>query len=130
MLPQVDLVEVVDRTLEALANRLGRSPTVDEIADAAGIGCDDVLAALEIARPLAIDRVQQALELRVAHGLDHGAIAERMGVRRLEVSRLLRAANLSLSPPPPRPGSVAPWSRSRSHSAPASLGEPRPSLRG
>jgi len=92
MLPQVDLLEVVDRTVEALANRHGCCPTVEEIADAAGIGYDDVLTALEASRPLAVDHVQRALYLRCAEGLDQGEIAARMGLRRLEVSRLLRAA--------------------------------------
>jgi DNA-directed RNA polymerase specialized sigma subunit len=130
MLPQVDVLEVVDRTVEALANRLGRSPTVEEISEAAGIGYDDVLTALDLSRPLSVDHIQRALYLRCAEGLDQGEIARRMGVRRLEVSQLLRAANLSQRPPQPRPRRVASWSRSHSHSVPASLGARRTSSPG
>lgn len=95
MLPQVDVVEVVDRTVEALANRLGRCPTVDEVVDAAGVGPDEVLTALEAARPLAVDAIQEALRLRCVEGLDRDAIADRMRLSRLQVSWLLRAAGLS-----------------------------------
>ncbi len=92
MLPQVDMVEVVDRTVECLANRLGRCPTVAEIAEAAGLELDEVLVAFEASRPLAAMHARTALYLRCAEGLERDEIAERMGVGRAEVSRLLRAA--------------------------------------
>jgi DNA-directed RNA polymerase specialized sigma subunit len=95
MLPQVDMVEAVDRTVEWLTNRLGRSPTIEEVAEAAGVGYDEVLTALDASRPLAGMHARTALYLRCVEGLDRKQIAERLGVRCAEVSRLLRATNLS-----------------------------------
>jgi transcriptional regulator with XRE-family HTH domain len=121
---QLDVDEVVDRSVEALANRLGRCPTVDEVAEAAGITAHDVLESLDSARPRMLART--ALYLRCVEGLDRAAIAERMGVRRAEVSRLLRA-NVSQSPRQPPAGRLAPWSPSHSHLEPALPGAARTS---
>lgn len=98
MLPQVDMVEAVDRTVEVLTNRLGRSPTVEEVAEAAGVGYDDVLTALDASRPLAGMRARTALYLRCVEGLDRKQIADRLGVRCAEVSRLLRAVEIAHEP--------------------------------
>jgi len=130
MLPQVDMVEAIDRTVECVVNRLGRCPTIEEIAEAAGVGHDEVLTALEASRPLAGMHARMALYLRCVEGLERKQIAERMGVRCAEVSRLLRAANLSESARQAEPVTVPPWPRSRSHSAPASPGAARTSSPG
>lgn len=122
MLPYVDLTETVDRTVECLANELGRSATVMEIAEAAGLKLDEVLTALEASRPLAPMQARRAVYLRCAEGLGHADIARRLGVRRAEVSRLLRAANLYASARQATPERVAAWPQSSSHSAPASHG--------
>lgn len=122
MLPQVDMVEAIDRTVECLANRLGRCPTIEEIAEAAGVAHDEVLTALEASRPLPGMHARMALYLRCVEGLERKQIAQRLGVRCAEVSRLLRAANLSASARQAAPETVPPWLRSRSHSAPASRG--------
>ena len=90
-----DLDEALDRTVEALGNRLGRCPAAAEIATAAGVTVEDVLDELERARGARTAtrvRERQALFLRCTEGLERDAIAARMGVRRLEVSRLLRRA--------------------------------------
>jgi hypothetical protein len=121
---QLDVDEVVDRSVEALANRLGRCPTVDEIGEAAGLTAHDVLESLDSARPSMLART--ALYLRCVEGLDRAAIAERMGVRRAEVSRLLRG-NLSESTPQQRAERLGPSSPSRSHVEPASRGAARTS---
>jgi hypothetical protein len=130
MLPQVDMVETVDRTVEWLTNTLGRSPTIDEIAEAAGVGYDEVLTALDAFRPLAGMHARTALYLRCVEGLDRTQIARRLGVRCAEVSRLLRALNLCASPQQGPEARVTPWLRSRSHSAPASPGAARTSSPG
>ena len=130
MLPQVDMVEVVDRTVECLTNTLGRSPTVEEIAEAAGIAYDEVLTALDASRPLSGMQARMALYLRCVERLDRKQIAQRLGVRCAEVSRLLRAANLCASTCQPPARTVAPWLRSRSHSAPVSPGDCRTSSQG
>ena len=38
-----DVAEVLDRTTTYLANRLGRCPTPDEVANASGLDVEDVL---------------------------------------------------------------------------------------
>ena len=40
-----DVEETLDRTIVALTNRLGRSPTAAEVADAAGLEVEDVIDA-------------------------------------------------------------------------------------
>ncbi len=93
--PQVDVDETLDRTVEYLANRSDRCPTVAEIADASGLRHEDVLESLEISfatRPAPGMLCRRALYLRCVEGLDRTAIAADLGVCRLEVSRYLRAA--------------------------------------
>jgi DNA-directed RNA polymerase specialized sigma subunit len=92
-----DVDEALDRTVEWLANRLGRCPTAAEAARAAGLDVEDVLDTLEAARgrvatdrPGALER--EALVLRCRESLDRAAAAERLGTCRFEVSRLLRNA--------------------------------------
>jgi DNA-directed RNA polymerase specialized sigma subunit len=89
--PPVDLDEVVDRSLTAVANRLGRCPTVAELAHAAGLEPEQVLEVLEAGRDAPPHGVE-ALRARCAGGQGYGEIAARLAVSRLGVSKLLRSA--------------------------------------
>ena len=84
-----DIGELLDRTVEWLANRLGRCPTAEEVAEAAGVRVEDVIDALEAGGGQANGRGREALALR-CEGAERDAIAEQLGVCRFEVSRLLR----------------------------------------
>jgi DNA-directed RNA polymerase specialized sigma subunit len=93
--PPIDVDEALDRTVEYLANLSARCPTVDEIADASGLRPEDVLESLEVsvaARPAPGMFCRRALYLRCVAGLDRAAIAQELGVCRLQVSRFLRGA--------------------------------------
>ena len=86
-----DADEVLDRTTEWLANRLGRCPTAEEAAFAAGMTVEEVLASLEDSADADGARSRWALALR-CQGYDRDAIAAQIGVGRCAVSRLLRGA--------------------------------------
>jgi len=86
-----DMHEVLDRTTEYLANHLGRCPTAAEVAEAGGVSVEDVLDDLETIAAQPDPRRRRALALR-CEGYDRDEIAERLGVGRCAVSRLLRAA--------------------------------------
>ena len=86
-----DMHEVLDRTMEYLANRLGRCPTAAEVADAGGVSVEEVLDDLEAIAAQPGPRQRRALALR-CEGYDRDEIAERLGVGRCAVSRLLRGA--------------------------------------
>ena len=86
-----DVDEVLDRTVEWLSNRLGRCPTATEAAREAGIRVEDIIDALESCANTPSPRGREALSLRCG-GAGRDEIAERLGVRRIEVSRLLRGA--------------------------------------
>jgi DNA-directed RNA polymerase specialized sigma subunit len=89
---RADLDEVLERTVEWQANRFGRCPTAAEAAEASGVRVEDVIDALEACSARAAPRARDALALRCA-GASRDAIAEQLGVSRLEVSRLLRGAS-------------------------------------
>jgi DNA-directed RNA polymerase specialized sigma subunit len=86
-----EMGEVLDRTIEFLANRSGRCPTVQEVAIAAGVTVEEVLDGLEAAVADGDPRARRALAMR-CEGYDRDAIAESLGVCRCAVSRLLRSA--------------------------------------
>ena len=86
-----DMSEVLDRTTEYLANHLGRCPTAAEVAEAGGVTVEEVLDDLETITAQAEPRQLKALALR-CEGYDRDEIAERLGVCRCAVSRLLRGA--------------------------------------
>jgi len=86
-----DMSEVLDRTTEYLANRLGRCPTAAELAEAGGVSVEQVLDDLESVTARSDPRQLRALALR-CEGYDRDEIAERLGVPRCAVSRLLRGA--------------------------------------
>ncbi len=70
---------------EQLAHDLGRSPTVDELADALDCTPEDVLEALP-------QRDRRVVYLRFYLGMTQSEIAEEVGVSQVHVSRILRAA--------------------------------------
>ena len=86
-----EMEDVLDRTVEFLSNRTGRCPTVDEVAVASGVTVEEVLDGLAAAADAADPRAGRALALR-CEGYGRDEIAERLGVCRCAVSRLLRAA--------------------------------------
>ena len=86
-----DMSEVLDRTTEYLANHLGRCPTAGEVAEAGGLTVEEVLDDLETIAAHPDPRQRKALALR-CEGYDRDEIAERLGVCRCAVSRLLRGA--------------------------------------
>ena len=86
-----EMGELLDRTIEFLANRTGRCPTAREIAAAAGVTVEEVLDGLAATPGEADPRAGRALALR-CEGYARDEIAERLGVCRCAVSRLLRAA--------------------------------------
>jgi DNA-directed RNA polymerase specialized sigma subunit len=86
-----DIDEVLDRSIEFLCNRLGRCPTAHEVATAGGMTIEEVLEGLEASAARESPRSRQALALR-CEGYDRDEIAERLGVCRCGVSRLLRSA--------------------------------------
>jgi len=86
-----DMHEVLDRTTEYLANHLGRCPTAAEVAEAGGVSVEDVLDDLETIAAQPDPRQGRALALR-CEGYERDEIAERLGVGRCAVSRLLRGA--------------------------------------
>ena len=86
-----DMSEVLDRTTEYLANHLGRCPTAAEVAEAGGVSVEEVLDDLEAIAAQPDPRRRTALALR-CEGYDRDEIAERLGVGRCAVSRLLRGA--------------------------------------
>lgn len=129
---------LVDRTMAALTQALGRSPTVAEIGEAVGISEDEVIQTFEVERfgkPLSLDvehqrddgqesttildhlgeedpdleflaqrmdlkdaledvdsREQKILYLKFYSGLSQSAIAQRLGISQMHVSRLQRSA--------------------------------------
>ena len=129
---------LVDRTVEDITQRLGRSPTIPEIGRAAGLSDDEVYEAMEVeryGRPLSLDahqerddgpesstimdylgeddpdleclaermdlkeaivavdpREQEILYLKFYSGLSQSAIAQRLGISQMHVSRLQRNA--------------------------------------
>ena len=83
--------EVLDRSVEWLANRLGRCPTAGEAAQASGVRVEDVIDALEACGGQPAERGREALVLR-CEGAGRDAIAEQLGVSRFEVSHLLRSS--------------------------------------
>ena len=128
----------VDRTVDALSQSLGRTPTIDEIARAADLSPEQVYEALEVervGRPLSLDaeyerddgedtsrildylgqvdsdlenvavrldlqsafsgvgpREQKIIYLKFCTGLSQTAIAARLGISQMHVSRLQRNA--------------------------------------
>ena len=86
-----EMDDVLDRTVEFLANRTGRCPTVDEVAVAAGVTVEEALDGLAAAADPGDPRAGRALALR-CEGYDRDEIAKHLGVCRCAVSRLLRAA--------------------------------------
>ncbi|MCH7712895.1 MAG: SigB/SigF/SigG family RNA polymerase sigma factor [Chloroflexi bacterium] len=133
---------MVDRTVEGLTQKLGRSPTVSEIGDAAGISEEEVFQTFEVerfGRPLSLDvehiqddgqeaasildrlgeedpdleflaqrmdlkvalgdmdsREQKILYMKFYSGLSQSAIAQRLGISQMHVSRLQRSAMAKL----------------------------------
>ena len=129
---------LVDRTVEEITQRLGRSPTIPEIGRAAGLSDDEVYEAMEVERygkPLSLDATQdrddgqesttimdylgeedpdlaslaermdlkeavvavdprerEILYLKFYAGLSQSAIAQRLGISQMHVSRLQRNA--------------------------------------
>ncbi|PKB82228.1 MAG: hypothetical protein BZY88_05045 [SAR202 cluster bacterium Io17-Chloro-G9] len=129
---------LVDRTVEDITQRLGRSPTIPEIGRAAGLSDDEVYEAMVVeryGRPLSLDahqdrengqesstimdylgeedpdleslaermdlkeaivgvdyREQVILYLKFYSGLSQHAIAQRLGISQMHVSRLQRNA--------------------------------------
>ena len=123
----------VSRTLSALTQTLGRSPRIDELAEAAGLREDEVLEALELSAPLLSlnetpdgdeghelynllgaedagfsgfekrddlnralamlpEREREVIRLRYFENLPQRAVAERLNVSQMTVSRAERAA--------------------------------------
>jgi RNA polymerase sigma-B factor len=104
-----DAERTVNRAIEELTMRDGRSPTPDEIAAHTGLDADAVLEALralqDVERRLdlgaRLDRLdarsRRAVVLRFGLELSQREIAQRLGISQMHVSRLLRAAMVTLA---------------------------------
>jgi RNA polymerase sigma-B factor len=84
----------VSRTVDDLAARLGRPPTVAEVADAAGCAEEEVLEALEVAsahRAASLDAPQRAEDEDVALGETIGGDDQRLAMveRRADLAVLV-----------------------------------------
>src|SRR6266496_785268 len=99
----------LSRLLEELTVQLGRSPTIPELAKAAGVTDEEVLEALEsigteepryeISEDMAVlapgfkaldERERRILHLRFFEGLTQSQIAQQVGISQMHVSRLIR----------------------------------------
>lgn len=74
------------RTVESLGHQLGRSPTIPEIADAAGVSFEEVVAALEVGQ--AYNPVSLDAEPAGSGGDDAPALKEQVGSLDPEMGRL------------------------------------------
>ena len=85
----------VENAHQELVGRLGRAPTVNELAEYLELSIDEVVdASLTIARAARYlsPRERRVLELRFAGDLTQTQIAAEIGVSQMQVSRILRTA--------------------------------------
>jgi RNA polymerase sigma-B factor len=99
----------LSRLVEQLTVQLGRSPTITELAKAAGVEEEEVLEALESGRTeehqydvsedravlapgfrVLDERERKILHLRFFEGLTQSQIAQQVGISQMHVSRLIR----------------------------------------